>query len=88
MYIYFNRSSGIRHLFRPSYLRHMPALVIMACIGQHVHKHVCTPLTDNSISLSMWNMTNMLQVIDCSNLQKEDEHIMRDIENALAFLNT
>ena len=58
--------------------------------GQHVYKSAWTPFTDKCISGSRgktMNMINALSAINCSNIQKEDAHIKRDIENKQIFLN-
>ena len=54
--------------------------------SQHVYKSVRTPLTDKSI-MQEDNKCDKRQLTTCSNIQKEDAHIKRDIEDKLLFLN-
>ena len=63
--------------------------------GQHIYKSVWTSLTDWCIKthkcipwcVKTTNMINTLQTMDCSNIQKENANIKRDIESKLIFLN-
>ena len=59
-------------------------------IGQHVYKHVCTPLTDKRVSASMWEDNKhdkyavKLIIIDLA-ISKRKMHISREISKMPSF---